>query len=63
VEFLVELNSLNNMAKKPYNTTLDAFLLKELKVLAAILEIRQNALFEEAIRDLLKKYRRQKGKF
>ena len=43
------------MAKKSYNTTLDADLLKELKVLAAMLEIRQNALIEEAILYLLKK--------
>jgi predicted transcriptional regulator len=42
-----------------YNTTLDAELIKEIKILAAQLDKRQNDLLEEAIRDLLKKYRYQ----
>jgi len=45
----------NNMGKrKMYNTTLDADILREIKILAAQLEMRQNDLIEEAIRDLMK---------
>ena len=40
-----------------YNTTLDADLIKEIKILAAQLDKRQNDLLEEAITDLLEKYR------
>ena len=43
--------------RKMYNTTLDADLLKEIKILAAQLEKRHNDLIEEALRDLLKKYK------
>ena len=39
-----------------YNTTLDADLIRQIKILAAKLEKRQNDLLEEAIEDLLKKY-------
>ena len=47
-----------NMSKrKMYNTTLDANLIKEIRILAAQLEKRQNDLLEEAIQDLLEKYR------
>jgi hypothetical protein len=42
--------------RKMYNTTLDADLIKEIKILAAQLEKRQNDLLEEAIQDLLGKY-------
>jgi predicted transcriptional regulator len=42
-----------------YNTTLDADLIKEIKILAAQLDKRQNDLLEEAIKDLLEKYRCQ----
>ena len=42
-----------------YNTTVDVDLLKELKVLAALNDKRQNDLLEEAIRDLLKKYKKK----
>ena len=46
------------MAKrKMYNTTLDADLIKEIRILAAQLEKRQNDHLEEAILDLLDKYR------
>ena len=41
-----------------YNTTLDADLIRQIKILAAQLEKRQNDLLEEAIQDLLKKYER-----
>ena len=45
------------MAKrKMYNTTLDVDLLREFKILAAKLDLRQNDLLEEAIQDLIKKY-------
>ena len=39
-----------------YNTTLDAELIRQIKILAALLEKRQNDLLEEAIQDLIKKY-------
>ena len=44
--------------RKMYNTTLDADLIRQIKILAAQLEKRQNDLLEEAIQDLLKKYER-----
>ena len=40
-----------------YNTTLDADLIKEIKILAAQLDKHQNDLLEEAIKDLIKKYK------
>ncbi len=43
--------------RKMYNTTIDAELIKEIKILAARLDKRQNDLLEEAIQDLLEKYR------
>ena len=42
--------------RKMYNTTLDVKLIRQIKILAAQLEKRQNDLLEEAIEDLLKKY-------
>lgn len=39
-----------------YNTTINADLIRQIKILAAQLEKRQNDLIEEAIADLLKKY-------
>jgi hypothetical protein len=51
------LETLNGMSRrKMYNTTLDADLIRQIKILAAQLEKRQNDLLEEAIKDLLKKY-------
>ena len=48
----------NRLAKRKfYNTTLDCDLIKQIKMLAAQLNKRQNDLIEEAIQDLLKKYR------
>jgi len=47
--------------RKMYNTTLDIDLLRELKVLAAQMDKRQNDLLEEAIQDLLKKYENKKA--
>jgi len=47
--------------RKMYNTTLDAELIRQIKILAAQLEKRQNDLLEEAIKDLLKKYGFQKN--
>jgi predicted transcriptional regulator len=53
----MELETLSNAGKrKMYNTTLDAELIRKVKILAAQLEKRQNDLIEEAIQDLLKKY-------
>ena len=45
--------------RKMYNTTLDVDLLREIKILAAQLDLRQNDLLEEAIQDLIKKYKNQ----
>ena len=45
--------------RKIYNTTLDSELTKGVRILAAQLGKRQNDLLEEAIKDLLKKYRCQ----
>jgi hypothetical protein len=42
-----------------YSTTLDVDLLREIKILAAQLDLRQNDLIEEAIQGLLKKYKHQ----
>ena len=42
--------------RKMYNTTLDAELIRQIKILAAQQEKRQNDLLEEAIEDLLRKY-------
>jgi len=42
--------------RKMYNTTLDIDLVRELKILAAKLDLRQNDLMEEAIQNLIKKY-------
>ena len=47
-------NEMNN--RKMYNTTLDSDLIRQIKILAAQLEKRQNDLLEEAIQDLLQKY-------
>jgi predicted transcriptional regulator len=45
--------------RKMYSTNLDVDLLREIKILAAQLDLRQNDLIEEAIQDLLKKYKHQ----
>jgi hypothetical protein len=42
-----------------YNTTLDVNLMREIKILAAQLDLRQNDLIEEAIQDLMKKYKKE----
>ena len=43
--------------RKSYNTTLRMDLVKQLRILAAQVDKRQNDLLEEAIQDLLKKYK------
>jgi predicted transcriptional regulator len=48
--------------RKMYNTTLDVDLIKQIKILAAQLDKRQNDLLEEAIKDLLKKYEKKDKK-
>ena len=48
--------------RKIYNTTLEADLMKEIRILAAKLDKRQNDVLEEAIQDLLKKYKFQDKK-
>jgi len=45
--------------RRMYNTTLDAELIRQIKILAAQLEKRQNDLLEEAIKDLLDKYQQK----
>ena len=46
--------------RKIYNTTLNTELTKRIRILAARMGIRQNDLLEEAIWDLLNKYRQDK---
>jgi hypothetical protein len=46
--------------RKIYNTTLNSELTRGIRILAARLGKRQNDLLEEAIWDLLDKYRRDK---
>lgn len=43
--------------RKNYNTTLETDLIRDLKILSARLDRRANDLLEEAIRDLLDKYK------
>lgn len=45
--------------RKMYNTTLDTELTKKIKILAAQCEKRQNDLLEEAILDIIEKYKHQ----
>jgi len=45
--------------RKMYNTTLDADLIKQIRILAAQLDKRQNDVIEEAIQALLEKYKNQ----
>lgn len=45
--------------RKMYNTTLDVDLTREIKILAAKLDLRQNDLIEEAIQDLIEKFKHQ----
>ena len=45
--------------RKIYNTTLDTDLIREIRILAAQLGKRQNDVLEEAIQDLLEKYKSQ----
>ena len=52
------------MAKrKTYCTNLDAELMREIRVLSALQVKRQNDLIEEAIKDLLKKYKNLESSF
>lgn len=58
----IVMETLSSMSKrKMYNTTLDADLIRQIKILAAQLEKRQNDLLEEAIKDLLNKYGSRKN--
>jgi predicted transcriptional regulator len=45
--------------REMYNTTLNADLTKKMRILAAQLDRRHNDLLEEAIQDLLKKYKNE----
>ena len=53
-----KINNLD-MAKKKFTTTLDEFLIKEIKKLAIDLGRSANDLIEEGLRSVLKKYRRE----
>jgi len=55
VHFSLKLK-MKKKQRVPYNNIFDAELIKNLKILAAELDKRQNDLLEEAIQDLLKKY-------
>jgi hypothetical protein len=43
--------------RRPYNTTLNSELMKKIKILAAMHGKRYNDVIEEAVRDIIKKYR------
>lgn len=45
--------------RKPYNNMIDRELIKNLKILAAKQEKKQNDLLEEAMKDILKKYEKK----
>ena len=48
----------NRLAKRRfYNITLDSDLIKKIKILSAQLGKRQNDMIEEAVQDVLKKYK------
>ena len=49
------------MAKITYNTRMEEDLIKRFKILAINLSKRQNQLLEEAIQDILKKYKNKKA--
>jgi hypothetical protein len=49
--------------RKNYNTTLRTDLIRSLKILAAETDSRANDLLEEAIEDLILKYRRSQFSF
>ena len=55
VHFSLKLK-MKKKQRVPYNNIFDAELIRNLKILAAELDKRQNDLLEEAIQDLLKKY-------
>lgn len=48
--------------RKSYNTTLRKDLLKKIRILAALTDKKQNDLIEEALVDLLFKYKKQSGR-
>jgi hypothetical protein len=48
--------------RKNYNTTLRTDLIRDLKILSATTDRRANDLLEEAIQDLLKKYKKPTSK-
>jgi len=50
-----------NKNRTPYNTTIDSKLLKQLKILSVEENKRHNDLLEEAIQDLLNKYKKEKS--
>jgi metal-responsive CopG/Arc/MetJ family transcriptional regulator len=51
-------NKKNNLAKRKFcNINLDCDLIKQIEIMATHLDKRQNELIEEAIQDLLKKYK------
>ena len=48
----------NNLAKRQfYNIPLDCDLIRQIKIMAAQMDKRQNELLEEAIQDVLEKYK------
>jgi len=55
VHFSLKLK-MKKKQRVPYNNIFNAELIKNLKILAAKLDKRQNDLLEEAIQDLLEKY-------
>ena len=56
---VMPFNYSSTMAKITYNTRMEEELIKEIKILAIKQGKRQNVLLEEAIKDLLKKYKKK----
>ena len=54
-----EMLTMKKKTRKPYNNMLNAELMKKLKILAAKQDKRNNDLLEEAIQDLLRKYKKK----
>jgi len=51
-----------DIERKNYNTTIRKDLIKKIKILAAEHDVRVNGLLEEAIQDLLLKYKKEPDK-
>jgi hypothetical protein len=55
-------SNMKKLTRVPYNTTVNALLLKKLKILAVEQDKRHNDILEEAIVEILKKYGKRVSK-